>query len=251
MSFPEHIVYYKMRRLVLENLEELNFPMNYFYSLSIKRTEASPDPERWTIEPPCNHVCLSNFKSHDLYVTATCRLPPSCKTSSMPLQQLLRHVPDSVTTRLLNPTATTAFVGCFTLWLSLVRVLRWRRYNGIHRKYGSKWNNGLGELLPQEAQEIIRVSKSLDMPWLLFHTYALALFKTYGIVSQVYFRLASLKIVTWHLSQPSISKLLVATEELKSKETVAKRYTDVGLISFWIQTAWGSLTSTLDCDSNL
>ncbi len=151
----------------------------------------------------------------------------------MPLQQLLGHVPDSVTTRLLNPTATTAFVGCFTLWLSLVRALRWRRYNAIHRKYGSKWNNGLGELLPQEAQEIIHVSKSHDMPWLLFHTYALALFKTYGIVSQVYFRPdLPVEIMTWHLSQPSISKLLVATEELKSKDSVAKRYTDVGLASF-------------------
>lgn len=105
----------------------------------------------------------------------------------MPLHHLLRHVPDNVVVRLSHPTATTAFIVWLTLWLSLVRVFRWRRYNAIHRKYGSKWNNGLGELLPQEAQEIIQVSKLYDMPWLLYHTYALALFKTYGIVSPDYF----------------------------------------------------------------
>lgn len=52
--------------------------------------------------------------------------------------------------------------------------------------------------------------------------------------------------ISWHFSQPSISKLLAATEELKSKESVSRRYTDVGPVSFkcelellthfWLQT---------------
>ncbi|KAF8966173.1 hypothetical protein BDZ97DRAFT_1658235 [Flammula alnicola] len=117
--------------------------------------------------------------------------------------------------RLQHITPTIAISGGFVVWLGIVRMLRWRRYNAIHREYGTKWNNGLGKITPEEAQKIIHISTLYDMPLLLNYSLAFALFKTYGI--------------------PSISKLLAATKELKSKETVSKRYADTEiLISTWV-----------------
>ncbi|KAF8197139.1 hypothetical protein BJ912DRAFT_954913 [Pholiota molesta] len=129
---------------------------------------------------------------------------------------LLRHLPSQteILDYLPHLTPVTAVIGGFALWLLLVRALRWRRYNAIHRKYGPKWNNGLGTITPQEAQEITHLSTVFDMPQLLFNALSFALFKTYGI--------------------PSISKLLSATKELKSRETVSRRYADtVILIATW------------------
>ena len=76
----------------------------------------------------------------------------------------------------------TAFSGGILLWLALVRVFRWRRYNAIHRKYGPRWSNGKGIMTPEEAQKIIAISFMYDMPMLLHIAMAFALFKTYGIV---------------------------------------------------------------------
>ncbi|CAA7271256.1 unnamed protein product [Cyclocybe aegerita] len=106
-------------------------------------------------------------------------------------------------------------VGVLLLWLVLVRSLRWRRYNAIHSKYGPKWNNGQGIITPEEAQKIIHVAGLYDMPLLMNVALAFALFKTYGI--------------------PTISKLLAATKQLKSKETISRRYTDTEiLIATWV-----------------
>jgi hypothetical protein len=63
-------------------------------------------------------------------------------------------------------------------YLSLVRLLRWRRYDKIHRQYGAKIN----ELTPQEAQNIMLVSYLYDMPGLLNYALSFALFKTYSVV---------------------------------------------------------------------
>ncbi|PPQ67784.1 hypothetical protein CVT25_009088 [Psilocybe cyanescens] len=104
------------------------------------------------------------------------------------------------------PTAVVA--GGILAWLVLVRAFRWRRYYAIHRKYGRKWDNGRGEITPEEAQEIIGVSFMYEMPLLLNYAVAFALFKTYGI--------------------PSISTLLVSTRQLK--ENVSKRYADTELL---------------------
>lgn len=67
-----------------------------------------------------------------------------------------------------------------------------------------------GTLSPEEAQRVILVSTSYDMPLLLNYSLAFALFKTYAI--------------------PSISKLLSVTGEFKSAETVSKRYADTEIL---------------------
>ncbi|KJA16602.1 hypothetical protein HYPSUDRAFT_147542 [Hypholoma sublateritium FD-334 SS-4] len=107
------------------------------------------------------------------------------------------------------------FTGAVILWLCLVRILRWRRYNAIHRKFGARWNNGHGKITPQEAQEIMHVSCIYDMPWLVSLGGGLLVFlNTYGI--------------------PSMSKLFVATKELLSKDTIQRRFSDTDiLISTW------------------
>ena len=127
-----------------------------------------------------------------------------------------RHVPPFI-----------ALLAGILFRLVVVRILRWRRYNAVHRKYGPKWNNGNGIITPEEAQDIMAVSTRYDMPMLLNYSLAFALFKTYGIV-----RLSSLELYSdANLEfQPSISKLLASTNELKAKETVSKRYADVRLL---------------------
>lgn len=113
-----------------------------------------------------------------------------------------------------NLTTVTAFAsGTAFFYLCLVRVLRWRRYHAVHKKYASSYESRV--LTPEEAQEIVHVSSFYDMPLLMNYSLAFALFKTYGI--------------------PSISRLLAATKELGSKENVARRYADTEiLISTWV-----------------
>jgi hypothetical protein len=105
-------------------------------------------------------------------------------TFSTTTQWLLRHLPSQSEALDLLPrlTTVTTVAGGFILWLVVVRALRWRRYNAIHRKYGPKWNNGLGAINPQEAQEIIHLSTVYDMPFLVHKALSFALFKTYAIV---------------------------------------------------------------------
>ncbi|KIM44280.1 hypothetical protein M413DRAFT_378573 [Hebeloma cylindrosporum] len=133
------------------------------------------------------------------------------------LSHLLRHLPSQAEIvewfRHIPP--LLAVSGGILFWLALARAFRWRRYNAMHRKYGPKWSNGKGIITPEEAQDIMSVSTRYDMPMLLNYALAFALFKTYGI--------------------PSISKLLASTKELKSKETVSKRYADTELlIATWV-----------------
>ncbi|KAH9475208.1 Mycophenolic acid biosynthesis cluster protein B [Psilocybe cubensis] len=105
--------------------------------------------------------------------------------------------------------STYVFAGVL-VWMGLVRALRWRRYNAIHRKYLRKWNNGKGTITPEEAQEITSVGAAYDMPLLLNYALAFALFKTYAI--------------------PSISTLLNKTKQLSSTENISKRYADTELL---------------------
>ena len=65
-------------------------------------------------------------------------------------------------------------------YLALARLFRWRRYNAIHWEYMKKYQDGT--LTPEEAQRIILVSSSCDMPLLLNYSLAFALFKTYAVV---------------------------------------------------------------------
>ena len=93
-------------------------------------------------------------------------------------------------------TAATALAA----YLGLVRVLRWRRYEAVHRKYAHLFAEGSrmpaeadarksstpvkdGWLSPAEAQEIVQLSLGYDMHYLMVQALSFALFKTYGIVS--------------------------------------------------------------------
>jgi hypothetical protein len=78
-----------------------------------------------------------------------------------------------------------AIVGGVVAWVATVRLLRWRHYNAIHRKYGQKWDNGRGVITPEEAQKVCHLSMHYDMPLLLNYAISFALFKTYAIVSKI------------------------------------------------------------------
>lgn len=71
--------------------------------------------------------------------------------------------------------------GAALLYLCLVRSLRWKRYDAIHKKYASRLETKT--LTPEEAQQVIYVGTFYDMPTLLNKALAFALFKTYAIVS--------------------------------------------------------------------
>ncbi|KAJ7475119.1 hypothetical protein B0H11DRAFT_2034174 [Mycena galericulata] len=108
----------------------------------------------------------------------------------------------------------SAVVCAFGLvYLCVVRSLRWRRYNAIHKKYAAKFH--VRTLTPDEAQEVVQLSFMYDMPTLSEYSLAFALFKTYAI--------------------PTISKLLSDTKQLGSQALVARRYADTEiLIATWM-----------------
>lgn len=111
--------------------------------------------------------------------------------TSHPLVNPFSLIPQCLLNRLLHPTSVTTIAGGLFIWLGIARAMRWYRYNDIHRKYGPKWNNGLGTINPQEAQEIMHLSTVYDMPLLLDNALSLALFKTYGIVCLYSYHIAS------------------------------------------------------------
>lgn len=48
------------------------------------------------------------------------------------------------------------------VYLGVVRLLRWKRYNAIHKKYSAKFH--ARTLTPEEAQEVIQLAFQYDMP---------------------------------------------------------------------------------------
>ncbi|KAL1741140.1 hypothetical protein HDZ31DRAFT_46073 [Schizophyllum fasciatum] len=123
--------------------------------------------------------------------------------------------------------ATTALAA----YLALVRALRWRKYNAIHRKYARKFRQR--SLTPAEAQEVVQLGLGHDMPYIMIQALSFALFKTYGI--------------------PSISKLLLATKEISTKDNVSRRIADTGLmIGSWtscpINGRYPSVKGSAPCD---
>lgn len=113
-----------------------------------------------------------------------------------------------------------------TAYLCRVRLLRWRRHTAIHREFGRKYESGL--LTPEDAQKIIHTSALYDMPALMNYALAFALFKTYAIVSGF---ISSCANHGFSLSpQPTISKILSDTKELKSAASISKRYANVSVL---------------------
>ncbi|KAJ7471896.1 hypothetical protein FB451DRAFT_1251338 [Mycena latifolia] len=114
---------------------------------------------------------------------------------------------------LFSYTKTSLACALGLVYLCVVRSLRWRRYNAIHKKYSAKSLSGT--LTPEEAQEVLQLSMMYDMPTLSEYSLAFALFKTYAI--------------------PTISKLLSDTKQLGSQALVARRYADTEiLIATWM-----------------
>ncbi|KXN91327.1 Transcription initiation factor TFIID subunit 11 [Leucoagaricus sp. SymC.cos] len=121
---------------------------------------------------------------------------------------LVDHLPQfssSLSPYISDALKSSNLVTAFVLYLAAVRVLRFKRHREIHRIYQKKYEDRT--LTPEEAQKVMLVSSGYDMPLLLNCSLAFVLFKTYGL--------------------PSISKLLSATKQLKSSETVSRRYADV------------------------
>lgn len=113
-------------------------------------------------------------------------------------------------------TLTRGLATVFAGYLALVRFLRFKRYREIHRTYQRKYEERT--LTPEEAQKIILVSSGYDMPMLLNYSLAFALFKTYGIVSQLSFAL----YVTHRPAHPSNYMIVIAInfEAVGRDETV-------------------------------
>ncbi|KAA1470820.1 hypothetical protein DENSPDRAFT_836710 [Dentipellis sp. KUC8613] len=91
-------------------------------------------------------------------------------------------------------------------YLALQHVLRWKRYNDIHRKFGDK----IDRLTVQDAQEIAALSTQYDMPTAVGTGVAVGFLKTHAI--------------------PSISELLVNTGQLSQLDAIAKRHVDTGIM---------------------
>ena len=58
---------------------------------------------------------------------------------------------------------STLALASFAGYLILVRLLRWRRYNAMMKRYSGR---PLESITPEEAQQIIHVSRMYDMPWI-------------------------------------------------------------------------------------
>ncbi|KAJ4474341.1 hypothetical protein J3R30DRAFT_3507698 [Lentinula aciculospora] len=109
--------------------------------------------------------------------------------------------------------STKVILTAVAVYLSFVRILRWRRYRAIHEKYGQKFKSAT--LTPQDAQEIVAESLLYDMPALMNYALSFALYKTFAI--------------------PSISKILSDTKQFSSAERISRRFVDTGiLISTWL-----------------
>jgi hypothetical protein len=65
-------------------------------------------------------------------------------------------------------------------YLCLVRSLRWRRYNAVHKKYSKQFETRT--LTPEEAQQVLHILSLYDMPSLLQYAGAFSMFKPAGIV---------------------------------------------------------------------
>ena len=93
--------------------------------------------------------------------------------------------------------------------LTLVRVLRYRAFNALHRKYAAYEKNPYS-LSYKQAQEIMQLPLLYDMPFLFGFGTQWALIKSYGIASG--------------------TPLLVKTRQLANASTAGKRAEDTAII---------------------
>lgn len=88
---------------------------------------------------------------------------------------------------------------CYTL---LCRTLRFRRLRKMLTKYPYKTRGDMARMTNEEAQEIQKELIQCEFPFTMNKALQFALFRTYGI--------------------PTISKLLVQTQQLSEKEHAAR-----------------------------
>ncbi|KAL6713474.1 hypothetical protein ACLMJK_008939 [Lecanora helva] len=99
---------------------------------------------------------------------------------------------------------------CLLAYVLLVRALRHHREKSLVAKYAPGGRESLRSMTADDAQAILKTLAELEFPKLYGLAMVVALFRTYGILS--------------------ISSLLVATGQLKHKETASKRAADTGVL---------------------
>ncbi|KAJ6482051.1 hypothetical protein C8R47DRAFT_582237 [Mycena vitilis] len=105
-------------------------------------------------------------------------------------------------------TKSSVVLALGVVYLCVVRLLRYRRLDAMQTKYSAKFR--AKTLTPEEAQEVVQLSFTYDMPTLAEYSLSFALFKTYAI--------------------PTISQLLLHTRQLASQAFVARRYSDTEIL---------------------
>ncbi|KAL1624019.1 hypothetical protein SLS56_008001 [Neofusicoccum ribis] len=96
---------------------------------------------------------------------------------------------------------------CYTL---LCRALRYQRLRQMRSKCSSKTRDNIAQMTTEEAFEIQRQLMQSEFPFTMNKALQFALFKTYGI--------------------PTISKLLVQTNQLADQKNAPRRYVDTEVI---------------------
>ncbi|OLN95584.1 hypothetical protein CCHL11_04991 [Colletotrichum chlorophyti] len=95
-------------------------------------------------------------------------------------------------------------------YLLLVRLVRYRRRDGILQRFSFKNREDMASMSLSDAALVMRELAEREFPIMFYTAISFGLFKTYGI--------------------PTISKLLVATSQLSGDTTASKRRTDTGVL---------------------
>ncbi|EMD00337.1 hypothetical protein BAUCODRAFT_119878 [Baudoinia panamericana UAMH 10762] len=97
-----------------------------------------------------------------------------------------------------------------TVYLFVVRLLRYQRRDSIPRTYGMVDRSDFPKMSADKAQAILSDLIEIEFPTLWRQSIIFAIFKTYGI--------------------PTIAQLLANTSELQGTETASKRVADTGVL---------------------
>lgn len=96
------------------------------------------------------------------------------------------------------------------IYLVCCNVLRFQRVRWWEKRLPYKTRDDYARMTSQHAHDIINYLSIAEFPWTVLKSLQFALFRTYGI--------------------PTISKLLVATKQLSSRDNATKRYADTGML---------------------
>ncbi|KAF2746394.1 hypothetical protein M011DRAFT_425006 [Sporormia fimetaria CBS 119925] len=101
-------------------------------------------------------------------------------------------------------------LALLAVYVTVCRVLRFRRRNKKHAEYPYKTREDFSKMTATHAWEIYRYVASLEFPFLHEKALQFALFRTYGI--------------------PTISTLLSSTRQLAAPQLAPRRYEDTALL---------------------